>query len=81
MSEIETNGSKRLLLDLGRKKRKAIAELKQGIGPIADQVQAAAEQAAQKAGAGDKTVLPLVIVYRKRPRRRPTLLGQLLRGR
>jgi hypothetical protein len=57
-----------IVLDLGKKKRKAIKDLKKGRGKLMDEVQAALNQmkATLGADAEGKTILPIVVVYREK---------------
>lgn len=67
-----------VLLDVGSQKKKQIDQLKQGAGDIVDEVWAAAERMVAPT---DDEVVPVIIVYEKRPRRRQRgLLSELLRG-
>jgi hypothetical protein len=64
-----------IVVDLGRKRAKRIKQLKRGEGPLAKEVaelieQARTELASELAG---KTLLPLVVIYRKKKRRSRTL--------
>ena len=70
----------RVVLDVGRQKRKAIKELKQGTGPIAEEVHEAAQAAATEQASGAKEVVPVVILYRKRGRKPRGIMGTILRG-
>jgi hypothetical protein len=70
----------RVVIDVGRKKRKAIRELKEGIGPIAEEVHEAAQAAAKERSSGAKEVVPVVILYRKRGRKPRGILGAILGG-
>lgn len=67
------------VLDVGRRKRKAIRDLKLGSGPLADEVREALQKVVAQRQATGKHFLPLVIVYRKRPRRRRSLVRNILR--
>jgi hypothetical protein len=80
MADTSAQKPQLLVLDLGRQKKSAIREFKQGSGPLLDQVQESAREAvAQRATAG-KEAVPVIIVYRKRNKRRRGLLGGILRG-
>lgn len=71
---------KPILLKVGRQKRKVIEELKQGAGPLIEEVQEAAQTAAMQRGVNSKEIVPVVILYRKRNRRRRSVLSELLRS-
>ena len=65
------NVARPIVVDLGGKRAKRIKELKRGKGPLAREVaelieQARTELASELAG---KTLLPLVLIYRKKKRR------------
>jgi hypothetical protein len=57
-----------IVLDLGKKKRKAIKDLKKGRGKLVEEVQAALSQmqASLGAEAEGKMILPVVVVYREK---------------
>lgn len=73
----ETKTLRTVVLDVGARKKREIEQLKDGVGPLADQARDAAERAAPATAA----VVPVVIVYEKRPKKQPGLLGRLLRKR
>lgn len=78
MSENIVHTPDPVIVDLGRRKRKVIKQLKEGIGPLADEVRAVAQAAAKQPGEG-ADILPVVVLYRKRRRKgRRTLLEALL---
>lgn len=69
-----------IIVDLGKKKRKAIKDLKRGRGRALDQIEQAVQEVRASLGAeGEgKTLVPVVVVYRrkqKKSRRRAGLLG------
>ncbi len=57
-----------IVLDLGKKKRKAIKDLKKGRGKLLEEVQAALAQMKVTLGAEaeGKTILPVIVVYRQK---------------
>lgn len=61
-----------VILDLGKKRRKAIRRLKRGQGSLVEDVHAAVEQV--RAGLGEdgktKEILPVVLIYRRKVKRR-----------
>lgn len=71
----DTKTVKTVVVDAGKLKKRAIKELKAGAGPIAEQARAAT---AATAASGTK-VVPVVILYEKRPKKRRGLLGGVLR--
>jgi len=79
MSEDREQGAKLIILDVGRQKRSAIEDLKRGIGTLADEVRQAAQPAAEPTGASGKELVPVVVLYRKRDRKRG-LLAEILRS-
>jgi hypothetical protein len=78
MNKNPVSASKMVVLDVGRQKRKAINDLKQGIGPLFEEVEEAQAAAAEQQGKGDKEVLPVVIVYRKAGQKRRGLVRDIL---
>jgi hypothetical protein len=81
MSEIGVTSSHTAVLDLGRRKKKAIRRLKDGEGQLAAEVSEAARSVAARHGSEGKEVLPVVLLYRKRARRkRGGLLREVLRS-
>jgi hypothetical protein len=80
MSDTSTKTSELLVLDLGRQKKSAIRELKEGSGPLMDQVQEAAREAVAQYSESGKDVVPVIIVYRKRSRKPRGLLSGIFRG-
>jgi len=65
-----------IIIDLGKEKRKAIKELKRGRGKLMDEVgQAVAEVRASLAENGDAArIVPVVLIYRQKKRRKGGLL-------
>lgn len=61
-----------IILDLGKTKRKNINELKQGRGKLVDEVEDALKEVSTSLGeqAEGKQLIPVVIVYKKKARRR-----------
>jgi hypothetical protein len=68
-----------VVIDLGKVKRKEIKALKQGHGPLLDELANVIAQVRDGLGseAAGKTILPLVVIYRPRAKRRK--LSSLLR--
>ena len=80
MRENDVHTSRTIVLDIGRRKRKAmVRKLEQRTGPLADEIRKVAEAASEQQGGGSKEVVPVVILYRKRARRPRGLIGELLR--
>jgi hypothetical protein len=79
MSQDREQISKPVILDVGRQKRRAIDDLKQGVGPLADEVRQAVQTAIPGSGKGEKEIVPVVVLYRKRDRKRG-LLAEILRS-
>ena len=75
--------SQRIFLNLGLQKRKAIRELKQGTGPIIQELQEAVKAVAGEQETGGKEIVPVAILYRRRARKRNRkkrgVLGEVLR--
>ncbi len=80
MTEKTVTTAEPIVLDVGRQKRKAIKNLKAGVGPLADRVKEVAQTAAEQLGTTDKEVVPVVIVYKKRTNASRGLCGELVRG-
>ena len=61
-----------VIVDLGSKKKKLIKDLKNGTGRLMDEVEHAVEQARSALPDSDKNkaVIPVVVIYRKKSRRR-----------
>jgi len=61
-----------VILDLGKAKRKEIRQLRDGQGPLVNEVQSALHDVAQSLGeqAQGAQIVPVVLIYRKRSRRR-----------
>jgi hypothetical protein len=59
-----------VIIDLGRRKKKAIRKLKKGRGKLIAEVDLAVEQyrAALSDGDGQKQLIPVVIIYKKKRR-------------
>jgi hypothetical protein len=68
-----------IVIDLGKVKRKQIKALKQGRGPLVEELAGVVAQVQEGLGsaADGKTVLPVVVVYRQRPKRKK--ISSLLR--
>jgi hypothetical protein len=61
-----------VLVDLGKKRRKQIKQLKRGKGPLVAEVADVIEQVRSELGneVAGKTVLPVVLIYERKRRRR-----------
>lgn len=66
-----------IILDLGKKKRRAIKDLKRGRGRLMDDVEQTLEEVRESLGAqaNDKELVPIVMIYKKKSRRRKGLGG------
>jgi len=65
-----------IIVNLGKKKRRAIKRLKRGKGRAMDEVMDVMEQVQASLGAGDgaqKTLVPVVVLYSRKRRRRKGL--------
>ncbi len=62
-----------VVVDLGKKSRKKIKKLKSARGPLAAEVGAIVAETIAQMGddAEGKTFVPVVMVYRKKPKKRP----------
>lgn len=60
-----------VVVDLGKQKSKALRALKNGKGPLVEDVaQVLAEVRARSAELASKELIPVVIIYRKKPGRK-----------
>lgn len=66
-----------VIIDLGKVKKKKIKQLKRGRGELLDEVDQAVATAAASLGAeaASKTLVPVVVIYRKKEARRKGLFG------
>jgi len=60
-----------ILIDMGRVRRKRIKQLKQGEGPLIDEVQDAVEALKKQLGdeLSDAKVVPVILVYKEKKKR------------
>jgi hypothetical protein len=74
-----TTITKPIVVDLGKQRRKAIAQLKGGEGPLPAEVADTVQHLVDELGdeAHGKIVIPVVVVYRKRRKRKRTGLARL----
>ncbi len=63
-----------VVIDLGKVRRKRIKQLKRGRGRLVDEVREVAAEATERLGAGaeGKQIIPIVVVYRRKPRKART---------
>ena len=68
----ESTAASPIVIDLGKAKRKRIKQLERGEGPLAEEVRQAVEQVGAGLGAeaDGKVLVPVVLLYRRKPRRR-----------
>jgi hypothetical protein len=68
-----------VIVDLGKVKKKQVKRLKEGGGPLVEEIADVVEQVREELGAdaAGTTLVPVVIVYRQKPKRKK--LGSLLR--
>jgi len=61
-----------IILDVGKRKRRAIKDLERGRGRIMDEVEQTLAEVRQRLGsaAEGKELVPLVMIYRRKPKRR-----------
>lgn len=60
-----------VVVDLGKVKRKRIRQLKQGRGPLLDEVDHVVDTVRRNLGDDEaKEILPVVILYRRRPKKK-----------
>jgi hypothetical protein len=62
-----------IVIDLGKQSKKRIKRLKKSQGKLMDEVLDAVGQIHQGLGAdaGDKTIVPVILIYRQKQRRSP----------
>jgi len=65
------SGREPVILDAGKVRRKAIKALKGGQGSLLEEIEAIAQEARNelKASGSKREVVPLVLIYRRAPRR------------
>jgi hypothetical protein len=63
-----TDSSEPIVVNLGKRKNKHLKELHQGVGPAAEEVAEAVAQLREQLGtaAEGKTIVPVVVVYKKK---------------
>jgi hypothetical protein len=71
----ETRKLKTVVLDAGKLRKRELKALKEGTGPLSEEVRAAAARAATTGS----EVVPIVILYERRPKKPRGFLGGLLR--
>jgi hypothetical protein len=61
-----------IIIDLGKQKSKKIKDLKNGEGPVWEDVFAIVEEVKAELGpqADNKIILPVIMIYEKRPKRK-----------
>lgn len=66
-----------VIVDLGKKRRRTIEDLKRGEGSAMDEVQDAIDEVRARMGpeAEGKILLPVIVIYRKKPKQKGGLLG------
>ena len=66
-----------IIISLGKKKKKAINQLKRGRGGAMDEVMDVVEQVQENLGdqAAGKIIVPVVVIYRKKQRRARSLFA------
>lgn len=66
-----------IIIDLGKKRRKVIKDLKRGSGKAMDEVEQALAEVRASLGAegANKELVPVVLIYRRKTRRKRGLLG------
>ena len=79
MDDSVSNTTDPVVVDLGKVRKKQIKALKQGRGPLLEELAGVIEEVRQGLGseANGKTILPVVMLYRQRPKRKK--LSSLLR--
>ncbi len=66
-----------IIIDLGKKRRKAIKDLKRGQGRLMDEVYDAVDQIRARLGAdaAKKELVPVVLIYKQKSKRGGGILG------
>jgi len=66
-----------IVVDLGKVKRKRVKELRKGQGPLVEEVNQVMANVRESLGedAAGKELVPVVILYRRRPKRRRTIFS------
>ena len=66
-----------IIIDLGKRRRKVIKELKRGSGKAMDEVEQALAEVRASLGAegANKEIVPVVLIYRQKSRRKRGLFG------
>lgn len=60
-----------IVVDLGKRKRKRIKQLKRGKGPLVDEVHEAVDVVLEQLGPEEgRVVVPVVLLYLKKPKKR-----------
>jgi hypothetical protein len=61
-----------IVIDLGKQRPKLVKQLKEGRGKLWDEVADVIDEVGEQLGAeaNGKTLVPIILVYRKKPRRR-----------
>lgn len=59
-----------VVVDLGKRKRRLIKELRQGGGPLMDEVMETVRQVRAELGEGARAQTPIVILYERRRKKR-----------
>lgn len=73
-----TEAATPVIIDLGKVNRKKAKQLKKGKGPLAKQVSLAIQQVEEQLGEKpDNGVLPVVVLFEKKPKKRRALLPLL----
>jgi hypothetical protein len=66
-----------LILDVGKQKQKRIKQLKRGEGQLREKIDAAVREAMARAG-NSRAIIPVVVLYREREKRRSKGLSMLM---
>jgi hypothetical protein len=66
-----------IIVDLGKKRRRSIRALKRGRGRLMDEVSRATEEVRRGLGeeAADKEIIPVVLIYQRKRKKRSGLFG------
>lgn len=76
MSEAKPESIVPVIVDVGKTKKNRVKKLKQGEGPLMDEVEAVIDEVCESLGdqGKGKTILPVVLIYRERRKKKKSRL-------
>lgn len=80
ITDATTEMTQPVIIDLGKQKAKSLKALKEGQGPVWDEVLAVVEEVKEMLGqeASGKVLVPVVMIYQEKPKRRRLNVNRLL---